>query len=136
MTFDFSGVAVSLQGLPADWGSRLAREWEPFRATAQTDPLLRVDISFEDPHEPVSGEFAPNAMRSELTRESAAFHMPEGTIAIDAAGQASVRLVRGYGDRSWFTLLNFVRAGLAWRLPARGGAFLHAAGLVVDGTAF
>jgi len=136
VNFDFSGVGVTLQGLPGDWRSRLEREWEPFVAAAPSDPLLSFDIVFEDPREPVSGDYAPKAMRSQLTQECATFRMPEGEVAIDDSGQARVRLVRGYGERSWFTLLNFVRAGLAWRLPGRGGAFLHAAGLVIDGVAF
>lgn len=136
MNFDFSGVGVTLQGLPGEWRSRLEREWEPFIATTQVDPLLSLDIVFEDSSESPSGEYAPKAMCSELKRESAVFRMPEGEVVVDGSGQASVRLVRGYGDRSWFTLLNFVRAGLAWRLPGRGGALLHAAGLVIDGVAY
>ncbi len=58
------------------------------------------------------------------------------TAAVDETGQAELSLTRGLGPREYFTLLNLLRAALAWRLPHRGAVLLHAAGIVVEKGAF
>jgi hypothetical protein len=62
--------------------------------------------------------------------------MPEGSAAVDDSGRAVLRLCSGLGRREYYTLTNLLRACLAWSLPGRGAALLHAAGLVIDGSAF
>jgi hypothetical protein len=62
--------------------------------------------------------------------------MREGWADVDVAGRARVHLLRDNDQRRYFTALNFLRAALGWCLPERGGALVHAAGLVIDGRAF
>jgi hypothetical protein len=62
--------------------------------------------------------------------------MPEGEAEVGDDGVARIRLARGPEATAYFAMMNLLRACLAWRLPSRGGAMLHAAGLAVDGRAF
>jgi len=132
--YDLSGLGIHLSGLPHDLAARLARDWAPFAAPAAERWLdVRVELVERDYAEAV---YRPKAMRARVAARGAAFAMPEGEAEVDATGVAQLRLVSGTGERRYFTLLNLLRACLAWRLPERGGAMLHAAGLVVDGVAF
>ena len=135
MDFDFSGIALRVSGLPRAAAEALARDWAAFRAGSAARPLLDVDV-VQGP--PVAGEpprFDPKAMRAELGPTAAVFHMPQGRVEVDDAGRARLELAPGPAAHEHYALLNLLRAALAWRLLARGGALLHAAGLVVDGRA-
>jgi hypothetical protein len=75
-------------------------------------------------------------MTAETTADRARYAMAEGEAIVSAGGRATVRLARGLGRREYWTLVNLLRACLAWRLLDHGAALLHAAGLVVEGRAF
>jgi hypothetical protein len=133
LSLDLSGIGVRIAGAEKEIGERLAREWAPF--VADVDPFLELRVTTVD-REYRESEYRPKAMRSELLPNRARFEMPEGTAVLERQGVAQVELLRGIGERAHFTLINLLRACLAWRLPQRGGALLHAAGLVVDGLGF
>ncbi|HXV77848.1 MAG TPA: hypothetical protein VD788_16175 [Candidatus Polarisedimenticolaceae bacterium] len=133
-TFDLSGVVVALDGLPAEAGARLLAQWSAFLADDRP-PFLELAVRLATRPAPPSA-FAPKRMRSALAATHARFEMPEGLAEVDARGRGRIELTRGLGTREFFTLLNLLRACLAWRLPDRGAAMLHAAGLVIDGRGF
>jgi hypothetical protein len=99
------------------------------------DAFVRFVVAYETGPAP-TGEFAPKAMRAEPGPHGARFSMPEGRASVSAAGAAEVRMLHGLEQREFYTLVNLVRACLAWMMPGRGGMLLHAAGLVLDGRAF
>jgi hypothetical protein len=135
LDFDFSGVRLSLRGLPPALAERLGEEWRPYGVHGPGEAFLRLEIGYEE-GDPERAVWAPKAMQATLGEESADFSMAEGRATIDASGASRVRMIRGLGPREYYTLVNLLRACLAWLLPSRGGVMLHAAGLVVEGRAF
>jgi hypothetical protein len=135
LDLDLSGIRLRLDGLTAALAQRISEEWSPFVAQRQGRAFFRLQLRVLDLPLP-QGEFAPKAMTSVLTEESARFSMPEGSGTIQLDGRCQVDLVRGLGQREYFSLLNLLRACLAWLLPSRRAMLLHAAGLVVGGRAF
>lgn len=133
---DLSGLRLSVQGLRAALADRLATDWSAF-VTARADcPFLRVTVEFDDDCNVPREGYAPKEMRSTLLPGRARYWMPEGSVEVDSTGTARVRLSCGSGGRAYYTLINMLRASLAWCMPSRGGALLHAAGLVLEDRAF
>ncbi len=136
LAFDLSGVPIRVTGLPGAMGERLAREWSSFASAGPVEPFLDASVSFAD-RPALPRAFDPKGMRASLTLERARYEVPEGEVVVEASGSASIALASGLDPGvGYFTLLNLLRASLAWRLPSRGGALVHAAGIVLDGRAF
>jgi hypothetical protein len=132
---DLSGVRLRIAGLASGLARRISEEWTGYVVAREGEPFLRLDVSYDD--EPAGeNEYLPKAMRSSLAPDRAHFDMPEGTAVVGREGTAAIRLKRELGEREFYTLVNLLRACLAWRLPDRGGMLLHAAGLIVDRRAF
>ncbi len=132
---DFSGIGMRLDGLSPALESEIVRAWRAFVTTAPSTPLLHCRFQALDRRAP-RGPFRPKAMRSELDGARAVFEMPEGSAAVIADGTARIDLLGGLGRREYWTAVNLLRACLAWWLPQRGAALLHAAGLLVEGRAY
>jgi hypothetical protein len=132
---DFSGIGLRLDGMTDELALRLEQDWAPFVARDEAPPFLCVKLELVDGSGDL-GSFLPKEMTSVLEPRRAEFGMPQGRAEVDDTGLARVRLVRDLGSMTYYTLQNLLRACLAWRLPARGAAMLHAAGLVIDGRAF
>jgi hypothetical protein len=94
---------------------------------------LRVEVTRVGP---VSRPFDPKAMRAEIAPESARYEMPEGRVEVDDRGKGRLTVGLVGGTRAYYAFANLVRAALAWRMLSRGGALLHAAGIVLRGRAF
>jgi len=132
---DLSGIGLTLGGLPSELAARLCDEWEAFVGAPAAGPFLELRVSsVSRPY--AEPEFRPKQMSYSLQDNEARFTMPEGEAQVDRAGRVRIELLEGIGERAYFTLLNLIRASLAWSLPGRGGALLHAAGLELDGRAF
>jgi hypothetical protein len=71
-----------------------------------------------------------------LDGTAATYGTPNGTCRVEPGGRATVRLAPGDTAARRLTLQNFVRAAIAFLLPSRGGAAIHAAGIVLDGRGF
>jgi hypothetical protein len=132
---DLSGVRLRLEGLSPPGATKLREEWSPFIAPVGREPFLRLVVSYERGNLP-QREFAPKQMEAWLGDAEARFSMPEGSATVRRSGRAELRLLEGLEQREFFTLVNLLRACLAWTMPGRGGILLHAAGLVVEGRAF
>ena len=132
---DLSGPTLRLAGLSEAVLGRLEQEWKRFVVGPVADPFLSVRVSVaRRPFDP--GVFEPKRMRSRFEPARAHFSMNGGEIDVDDRGRARVELAEGLAANEYHTLMNLLRAGLAWRLPQRGAALLHAAGLIVDDRAF
>ena len=136
LAFDISGVGVLFRGLNAALRDRLCRDWSRFLDPAPAAPLLRLELSYSAGAGPELGDYLPKAMESSFDGSAAEYRMPEGRARVEASGRAEIRLTRGLGSREYYTLQNLARACLAWSLPMRPAALVHAAGLVVSGNAF
>jgi hypothetical protein len=136
LAFDLSGLALRLSGLDAELTVAFRDAWGPFVVDgAEELAWLDVDVAASG-HRIVTRPTMSSAMESEVEPARARFACDEGSIELAAEGRASVRL--GAGDPAWrfWGLSNLLAAALAYRLPSRPGALLHAAGVVIDGRAF
>lgn len=136
LEFDLSGVRVRISALKPPLSERLAEDWREWRAAGPGEPFL--DVAIRDAVlPPPQGPFAPKAMIARLSRDAATYRLPEGDAEARVDGTASVRLSESTdADRRWYAFLNLLRACIAWRMPSRGGALLHAAGAVIGDRAF
>jgi len=132
---DLSGVRVWLSDLPEEMVDLLGEEWAPFLSRSEEPPFLHARIGFVDSDSEVR-PFRPKLMRSSFEADRARFRMPEGQADVDETGAVRMTLVTRPGQIAYYTMHNLLRGCLAWRMPQRGGALLHAAGLVVGGRAF
>ena len=135
LEFDLSGVTLRLTDVPSGTAARLATEWGVYATVGVSAPFLRIQI-LSDRIEPPGSAFEPKKMVSRFSGEEALFGLPEGRARVDRDGRGTIELARELGSREFFTLMNLVRASLAWCLPSRGAALLHAAGLVLDERGF
>jgi hypothetical protein len=135
LEFDLSGVGVRFSDLPEEISSLLESNWSAFSTERAPSPVLdlRVEATRVEPFE---GRFDPKAMRAEISSEWARYEMLEGRVEVDARGTGRVVVGIDESTRPYFAFANFVRAALAWRMLSRGGALLHAAGIVLGGRAF
>jgi len=135
LEFDLSGVGIRLSDLPSEIGSLLESSWQAFSIERALSPVL--DLRVEATRvAPFSGKFDPKAMRAEISPERARYEMAEGRVEVDAAGKGRVVVGIVEGSRPYYAFANLVRAALAWRMLSRGGALLHAAGIILRGRAF
>lgn len=132
---DLSGPDIALCGVSEPILRQLREEWPAFVGAAPSVPFLEVTIRQTHRVAP-AGNYDPKAMQVEQLAHGVRFSMPEGVGTLHAGGHAEIELVQSAGLRPYFTLMNLVRGCLAWRIRDRGGALIHAAGLVVDGRAF
>lgn len=135
LEFDLSGVTLRLTDVPSGTAARLATEWGVYATVGVSAPFLRIQI-LSDRIEPPGSAFEPKKMVSRFSGKEALFGLPEGRARVDRDGRGTIELARELGSREFFTLMNLVRASLAWCLPSRGAALLHAAGLVLDERGF
>jgi hypothetical protein len=133
--FDLSGVGIRLAALPAGIASFLESDWRLFTAERGPSPVLDLRVE-ATPVARFPGRFDPKAMRAEIAPDRARYELPEGSVEVDAQGEGRVVLGIVEGSRSYYALANLVRAALAWRMLSRGGALLHAAGILLRGRAF
>jgi hypothetical protein len=136
LALDFSGLSVRLTGLDERLEADCREEWRLFLAERTAEgPWL--DVAVVSSGRPlIARPTMRPSMTCEVDQAGARFACDEGSIDLGLDGPASARL--GDGDPSWrfWGLANLIAAGLAYRLPSRPGALLHAAGIVIDGRAF
>jgi hypothetical protein len=133
---DLSGLALRLSGADDGIEASVVAHWGAFLARGATGPPW-IDVAVVPSERPL---LARPTMRPSLTGEvrpeGARFTSDEGSIEIGADGRAQATI--GTGDPAWrfWGLANLLAAAIAYRLPSRPGALLHAAGIVLDGRAF
>lgn len=133
---DLSGIPVALRGTSREVEQGVRREWAAFVA-GRPHPTPFLECEFGCGAGPAPGEpFEPKRMRSRFEPARAVFDMPQGRAEVAAGGRARIDLARGLGRQEYWTAMNLLRACLAWRLPDRDAALLHAAGLVVAGRGY
>lgn len=133
---DFSGLRLRLTGLPERLAAEVEARSAPFVGGADGPAFLELRVTYDDAPTPPPEGYSPKTMAAETGAGAAVFSMPEGELRLRGAEPGRVTLRRGLGNRESFTLANLLRAALAWRLPDRGGALVHAAAVALDERAF
>ncbi len=111
------------------------RDWVAFRSGFDGSPVLEIDVKVAGTPPPPGGMTAKR-MTSEYDAGATRFSMAEGSIEIRPDGTARVRLAPADASRQFYAMTNLIVAAMAVRLPAHGGAVLHAAGAVIDRRGF
>ncbi len=133
--FDLSGPTVRVRGLPAHHARTLEEDWTAFGVPPVERPALDFAVHAE-PESPDTGPFTAKSMRASWKEGAAFYQMKEGSAEVPAEGLVRVRLESTASAKQYFAFVNLVCAAVAFRLPSRGGAVLHAAGIVLEGRAF
>jgi len=137
LEFDLSGVSVRLRALGSDLAREFTNDWGRFQASAREDRSWDLDVVVGASRAPApSGVFNPKSMTASVDQRRAAFEMPEGRALVSSDGSASLDLAPSDPSHQFYAAVNLLCACLAWLLPSRGGAILHAAGVVLGGRAF
>ncbi len=132
---DFSGIGVHLRGLPADCEALARERWRGFLDPA-AEPILEFTIR------PGGGEMDPGPFRGEKLETRVAgnrvrIEMDEGRCTFErGSGQAELQVHEGDAGHRFFGIVNLMLAAMAWELPVRGAALMHAGGIAIDGAAF
>jgi hypothetical protein len=134
--FDLSGLILRVRGLPESHRRRLEESWSAFLIRDSREPFLEIQVQAEGEVEDDGTSFSPKEMKSAFHGTTASYRMQEGSAEVPLQGIVRIRLEPTTSQRQYFTFINFVTAALAWRLPSRGGALLHAAAIVVGDRAF
>jgi len=134
--FDFSGLGIVLEGSSAaEEIAGLCRDWAAYRAATSVPPFLALHV-LEDRPAAEEGAVAPKGMSLSFDGTSATYRTSRGTCRVELDGHATVHLAPGTEAFRRFALQNLVRAAIAFLLPSRNGAAIHAAGIVLDGRGF
>jgi hypothetical protein len=134
--FDFSGLGIAIEGPEGlEEIAALSRDWSAYRASGPPPPFLRLGV-VEGASAGEPGRVAPKGMSLALALGVATYRTSLGWCRVEPDGNATVTLAPGRGATRGLALQNFVRAAVAFLLPSRGGAAIHAAGIVLDGRGF
>jgi hypothetical protein len=99
-------------------------------------PALVIRVE-DDERAMTPGRFMVGALQIDAAPDAVRFRADEGEIVQEVPGARAVaRLAQGDAGRRFWALVNLTCAAVGWRLLARGGGALHAAGVVVGGRAF
>jgi hypothetical protein len=131
---NLSGIELAFEGLPPSFERLMAQEWKPFLAGDVRDPVLRARIEVDDPAE-TKAPFDPRSMTLRIADGAGEFSLPGGHAWLERDGSVRLRLDSA-GRESFFNMTNMLLACLATRLPARGGAVVHAGCLLVKERAY
>ncbi len=135
IALDLSGIGIVVRGLSPELKGHFEEVWAAYRPDEASSGLLDVEVRVEG--DPVTDRvLSAKTSRGDVRRDRAIFAMREGAIDIAPDGRAKARIAPAELQVQYHALVNLICAALAWLLPNRGGALLHAAGIVLDGRAF
>lgn len=138
VALDLSGVGVVFERAPEPFAKWLARDpqWSEYLREPLGPPLLHGELATCPSRAPVEGEFRPREGTLSLRGGAVSLAGPEGALELDRDGRFRIVVPGPLRERAYWAALNRLQAALAWRLPTRGGALVHAAGIVVGGRAW
>lgn len=136
LEFDLSGLVVRLSLSDPQLAQQLQQRWRQFYSRRAARAAL-LDVNVQSAGRAASrGALTAGELRPSFSRDAARFELSEGSIDVRASGHAELQLDPDSTDRQCYALINLLSAALAWRLPSSGGALVHGAGVVIDGSAF
>jgi hypothetical protein len=133
---DISGLGLRFEGLTDALSDELRRQWPAYVIAKDASPALVIRVE-DDERAMTPGRFMVGALQIDAAPDAVRFRADEGEIVQEVPGARAVaRLAQGDAGRRFWALVNLTCAAVGWRLLARGGGALHAAGVVVEGRAF
>jgi len=133
---DISGVGLRFEGLTPALASELGRQWPRYVRGGGAAPTLVIQVE-DDDRAMTPGPHMEGGLRIESTPDTVRFRADEGHLAQERPGvRAVARLARGDDGRRFWGLVNLTLAAVGWRLLARGGGAVHAAGIVLGSSAY
>jgi hypothetical protein len=133
---DISGLAVRFEGLTPALTAELRREWRGYVREEPHAPSVVIRVE-DDERAMTSSRFMEGGLHIEAGPGAVRFKRDEGELHQDMPGlTATARLAQGDPGRRFWGLVNLTSAAVGWRLLARGGGAMHAAGVLVEGRAF
>ena len=133
---DLSGLGLRFEGLTPTLSEELRRQWPAYVRAARIAPDLVIRVE-DDDRAMTAGRFMVGALQFDAATDAVRFRGDEGEIVQDAPGARAVaRLARGDDGRRFWALVNLACAAVGWRLLARGGGALHAAGVLIGNRAY
>ena len=133
---DISGLGLRFVGLTHPLAEELERQWPAYVRPKGVVPALEIRVE-DDDRAMTPGRFMVGALQIEAAADAVRFHGDEGEIVQEAPGARAVaRLARGEDGRRFWALVNLTCAAVGWRLLARGGGALHAAGVLLGERAY
>jgi len=133
---DLSGLGLRFEGLMPALAAELTRRWPQYVCARLDAPALVIRVEDEE-RAMTPGPRMEGGLRIEATPDTVRFRADEGAMVQDVAGaRAVVRLARGDEGRRFWGLVNLACAAVGWRLLARGGGAVHAAGVLVGTSAY
>jgi hypothetical protein len=133
---DISGLGLRFEGLTRALSSELERRWPEYVRAQGVSPALVIRVE-DDDRAMTPGRFMEGALRIDVAADAVIFRGDEGEIVQDVPGaRAVVRLAQGDAGRRFWGLVNLACAAVGWRLLARGGGAVHAAGVLVGTSAY
>ena len=133
---DISGLGLRFEGLTAALASELSRQWPLYLRDGGSPPSLVIRVE-DDERTMTPGPHMEGGLRIESAPDAVRFHADEGHLRQDLPGaRAVVRLALGDDGRRFWGLVNLTLAAVGWRLLARGGGAVHAAGIVIGSSAY
>jgi len=133
---DISGFGLRFEGLTRALAEELSRQWPQYVRTRGSAPSLVIQVE-DDDRAMTPGPRMEGGLRIEATPDAVHFRADEGAMVQDLPGaRAMVRLAMGDEGRRFWGLVNLTLAAVGWRLLARGGGAVHAAGILIESSAY
>jgi hypothetical protein len=133
---DISGLGLRFEGLTDALSDELRRQWPAYVRPQGVSPALVIRVE-DDERAMTPGRFMVGALQIDAARDAVRFRADEGEIVQDVPGTRAVaRLAQGDDGRRFWALVNLTCAAVGWRLLARGGGAVHAAGILLEDRAY
>ncbi len=133
---DISGFGLRFEGLTRSLASELERQWPDFVRARGGPPALVIRVE-DDDRTMIHSRFMEGALHVDVSADAVQFRGAEGQIVQDVPGARAVaRLALGDAGRRFWGLVNLAFAAVGFRLLARGGGAVHAAGVLVGTRAY
>ena len=136
MDIDLSGLGLRFEGLTPLLSAELERQWPDYVRAQGVSPALVIRVE-DDDRAMTPGRFMIGALQIDAAADAVRFRGDEGELVQDVPGARAVaRLAQGDAGRRFWALVNLTCAAVGWRLLARGGGAVHAAGILIEERAY
>jgi hypothetical protein len=133
---DISGLGLRFEGLTRALAAELEKQWPAYVSKAGGSPALVIRVEDAD-RTMTPSRFMEGALQIVAAADTVHFRGDEGDLAHHVTeARAVARLAQGDAGRRFWGLVNLTCAAVGWRLLARGGGAVHAAGVLIGDRAY
>lgn len=133
---DISGLGLRFEGLSRALALELERQWPDYVRKNGVSPALVIRVE-EDDRAMTASRFMEAGLQIVAAADTIHFRGDEGDLAHNVPeARAVARLAQGDAGRRFWGLVNLACAAVGWRLLARSGGAVHAAGVLIEDRAY